>query len=89
MQQPRSPHGRSYALRHRPVVPPATTPRLRHAAARVLERMRFSMTVCNKPVRLTHAVEPRWRDHLFGPFGFRFQLNIKVGARSWDPRGAG
>ncbi|KAI8475380.1 MAG: hypothetical protein J3K34DRAFT_517406 [Monoraphidium minutum] len=53
-------------------------------AARVLERMRFGMTVCGKPVRLTHAVEPRWRDHLFGPFGFRFQLNVKNLAHDVD-----
>jgi hypothetical protein len=44
--------------------------------------MRFKIKVCGKPVRLTHAVEPRWREHLFGPFGFRFQLNIKVRRRA-------
>jgi hypothetical protein len=58
------------------------------AAARVLERLRFTMTVRGKPVRLTYAVEPRCREHLFGPFGLRFQLIIKVrrrGARLWWP----
>jgi len=47
----------------------------------VLQTKRFKIEVCGKPVRLTHAVEPRWREHLFGPFGTRFQINIKVRAR--------
>jgi len=47
-------------------------------AARLLERMRFTLTVRGKPVRLTYAVDPRWRDHLFGPFGLRFQVLVKV-----------
>lgn len=44
----------------------------------MLERERFSARVCGKPVRLMPAVEPRWRDHLFGPFGYRFQVIVKV-----------
>jgi hypothetical protein len=50
----------------------------------VLDSMRFRMTVGGRPVRLTRAVEPKWREHLFGPFGFRFQIIVKVRAR---PRG--
>ncbi|KAI8474437.1 MAG: hypothetical protein J3K34DRAFT_518175 [Monoraphidium minutum] len=46
-------------------------------AARVLERLRFTMAVAGKPVRIMYAVEPRFREHLFGPFGLRFQAVVK------------
>ncbi|GBF92338.1 hypothetical protein Rsub_05540 [Raphidocelis subcapitata] len=46
-------------------------------ASQLLKAKRFELQVCGKPVRLTFAVDPRWREHLFGPFGFRFQVNVK------------
>jgi hypothetical protein len=44
------------------------------------------MAVCSKPVRVTYAVEPRSRDQLFGPFGLRFQVLVKVGdtVQQWE-----
>lgn len=48
------------------------------AAARVLEREQFKMTVGGRRVRVTRAVEPSCRGHVFGAFGRRFQLVVRV-----------
>ena len=61
----------------RPPPPPPTT----NAANRALDKLRFSLAVRGRRVRVARAVEAAHREHVFGPYGLRFQIVVKVRAR--------